>query len=179
MLYTQLCDALAFAHEKGVAHHDVKPANILIDASAGEKLLLADFGTALKPGEETVGFTKSYASPELLASHDLEDYADLRADKNDAFALGCVIYGLLMCKQLEDLSSDQTLAEYISDGPGLEAALTLESMMLPWLPPNSTHNAPFVGYSYELKSLVENFLRPNANERMLPCDLNVSTPSIF
>lgn len=108
-----MCDALAFAHEKGlvdiiiichgsssfvcifksllisalhfvcyteisVAHHDVKGGNILIDASAGGKLLLADFGTALKPGEETVGFTKSYASPELLASYELEDFADLR-----------------------------------------------------------------------------------------------------
>lgn len=59
----KLCDALAFAHERGVAHHDVKSANILIDTLAGGKLLLADFGTALKPGEETVGFTKSYASP--------------------------------------------------------------------------------------------------------------------
>jgi serine/threonine protein kinase len=62
----QLCDALAFAHSRGVAHHDVKAANILIDASAGGKLLLADFGSALKPGEETVGFTKSYASPGML-----------------------------------------------------------------------------------------------------------------
>jgi serine/threonine protein kinase len=59
----QLCNALAFSHERGVAHHDVKSANILIDASAGGRLLLADFGTALKPGEETVGFTKSYTSP--------------------------------------------------------------------------------------------------------------------
>ena len=41
----------------------MKSANILIDSSAGGKLLLADFGTALKPGEETVGFTRSYASP--------------------------------------------------------------------------------------------------------------------
>ena len=49
-----------------MAHHDVKSSNILIDASAGGKLLLADFGTALKPGEETVGFTRSYASPGKL-----------------------------------------------------------------------------------------------------------------
>ena len=87
----------------------MKSANILIDTSAGGKLLLADFGTALKPGEETVGFTKSYASPELLASHELEDFGDLRADMNDAFALGCVIYELLMCKNLENLSANQTL----------------------------------------------------------------------
>ena len=96
-----LCDALAFAHEKGVSHHDVKAANILIDASAGGKLLLADFGTALKPGEEAVGFTKSYASPELLASYELDDFADLRPDKIDSFALGAVIYKLLGCKKLD------------------------------------------------------------------------------
>ncbi|KAL7531101.1 hypothetical protein ACHAXR_003845, partial [Thalassiosira sp. AJA248-18] len=164
----QLCDALAFAHEKGVAHHDVKAANILIDASAGGKLLLADFGTALKPGEETVGFTKSYASPELLASHELEDFADLRPDKIDSFALGAVIYELLMCKNLQDVSADQTLAQFITDGPGLEAAMTIGHMMLPWLPPNNTGISSYVGYSQELKNLVVNFLKPNANERFLP-----------
>lgn len=47
----QICEALAYAHERGVAHHDVKSANILIDASAGGKLLLADFGTSVAPGE--------------------------------------------------------------------------------------------------------------------------------
>ena len=124
----QLCDALAFAHERGVAHNDVKAANVLIDASAGGKLVLADFGTALKPGEETVGFTKSYASPELIASHELEDYAHLRPDKIDSFALGAVIYELLTLKKLEELSADMTLAEHITDGPGLEAALNSNNM---------------------------------------------------
>jgi len=168
----QLCDALAFAHEKGVAHHDVKPANILIDASAGGKLLLADFGTALKPGEEAVGFTKSYASPELLASYELEDFDDLRPDKIDSFALGAVIYELLMCKKLEDLSTDQTLAQFITDGPGLEAAMTLGHMALPWLPPNvSAGSASYVGYTNELKNLVLSLLRPNVDERLLPGQL--------
>ncbi|KAL7533138.1 hypothetical protein ACHAWF_004362 [Thalassiosira exigua] len=166
-----MCDALAFAHEKGVVHHDVKSANILIDASAGGKLLLADFGTALKPGEETVGFTKSYASPELLASHELEDFAGLRPDKIDSFALGAVIYELLMCKRLEDLSSDQTLAEFIADGPGLDAAMTLDTILLPWLPPNTSSCPPFVGYTHELKNLIMNLLKPNINERLLPGQL--------
>jgi len=162
----QLCAALAFAHEKGVSHHDVKAANILIDTSAGGKLLLADFGTALKPGEETVGFTKSYASPELLASHELEDFGDLRADMNDAFALGCVIYELLMCKNLENLSADQTLGEFISDEPGGLAA-ALGNVALPWLPSNNGGVSASVGYTNELRNLVANFLKP-ANERLLP-----------
>ena len=170
LLIYKLCDALAFAHEKGVAHHDVKAANILIDASAGGKLILADFGTALKVGEEAVGFTKSYAAPELLASYELDDFADLRPDKIDSFALGAVIYELLMCKKLEDLSTDQTLAHFITDGPGLEAAMTLDQMMLPWLPPNNG-TAPYVGYTTEVKNLVMSLLKPNANERLLPGQL--------
>lgn len=174
----QLCDALAFAHERGVAHHDVKPANVLIDASAGGKLLLADFGTAVKPGEAAVGFTRSYASPELLAAHALEDYDDLRADRADAFALGALLYETLACRRLRDLSGDQTLAEFVADGPGLEAALTLGHMALPWLPSGGdggAGTAPRVGYTRELKNLVANFLRPNAEERLLPGQLQVSS----
>jgi len=165
----QMCDALAFAHERGVAHHDFKPANILIDAQTGGKLLLADFGTSLKPGEEAVGFTKSYASPELLASHELEDYADLRADKIDAFSLGCIIWELLHVCKLEDLSTDQTLAEFISDGPGLDAAMNTHMMRLPWLGNESV--PPYVGYTSELKNLAIGFLKPNANQRLLPGQL--------
>lgn len=71
-------------------------------------------------------------------------------DKIDAFALGAVIYELLICKKLEDLSSTNTLAQFISDGPGLEAAMTLGHMVLPWLPPNNMGNAPYVGYIHEL-----------------------------
>lgn len=164
----QLCDALAFAHERGVSHHDVKAANILIDASAGGKLLLADFGTSIKPGEECVGFTKSYASPELLASFELEDFSSLRPDKIDAFALGCVVYELLLLQRLEHVSTEQTLAQFITDGAGLDAAL--ESLPLPFLPPDTT-KSNVVGYTHELKSLVMNLLRPNASDRWLPSQL--------
>lgn len=171
----QLCEALAYAHERGVAHHDVKAANVLIDASAGGKLLLADFGTSIAPGEESVGFTKSYAPPELLASHELEDYADLRPDKIDSFGLGCILYELLICSKLEELSDDQTLAEFITDGPGLEAAMTLGCMRLPWLPPSGCSSplssSNYVGYTYALKCLIMNLLKPNPEERWLPNQL--------
>jgi serine/threonine protein kinase len=164
----QLTDALAFAHERGISHHDIKAANILIDASAGGKLLLADFGTAIKPGEETVGFTKSYAAPELLASFELEDFSDLRPDKIDSFALGCVLYELLSLKRLENISFENTLAHFITDGPGL--VTVMDSLPLPFLPPEDTKRND-IGYSHELKCLVMNLLNPNVSERWLPVQL--------
>mmetsp|Transcript_30805 Transcript_30805/g.63297 ORF Transcript_30805/g.63297 Transcript_30805/m.63297 type:complete len:791 (+) Transcript_30805:370-2742(+) len=163
----QICNALAYAHERGVAHHDVKSANILIDASAGGKLLLADFGASVKLGDESVGFTRSYASPELLASHELEDYSNLQPNKIDAFGVGCILYELIICNVLEGAaSSEQTLAEFIAKGNGLEATMSLGHIKLPWLP-NSGEKCG-VGYSQSLKSLISNFLRPEPKDRWLP-----------
>lgn len=113
----------------------------------------------------------SFFLTELLASHELEDFSDLRPDLVDAFALGGIIYEMLTLKRLEHMSTDQTLAQFITDGPGLEAAMTIEHMVLPWLPPKSScniGNSPYVGYTHELKSLVKCFLQPNVQERFLP-----------
>ena len=165
----QLCEALAYAHEKGIAHHDVKAANVLIDAKGGGKLLLADFGTSVTPGEESVGFTQSYAAPELLAALELEDFSGLDHYKIDSFGLGCVLYELLMCSKLEGSSREQTLSEFITDGPGLEVAMTLGHMRLPWLPPSG--NCNYVGYTNSLKVLVMNLLNANVRERWLPSQL--------
>jgi serine/threonine protein kinase/preprotein translocase subunit SecD len=46
----QICDALQFAHERGVVHRDIKPENILLDKSGQVKI--ADFGLAKLMGRE-------------------------------------------------------------------------------------------------------------------------------
>lgn len=153
-----------------MAHHDVKPANVFIDASSGGKLLLGDWGTACKPGEEAVGFTKSYASPELLAAYESDDFAGMRPDYVDSFALGAVLYELLIGKKLEGLSGDgsETLASFVASS-GVEAAMNIDHVALPWVP--SGHVGEVVGYTYELKNLVMNFLKPDPSERLLPGQL--------
>jgi len=49
----QICEALQFAHDKGVVHRDIKPENILMDRSGQVKI--ADFGLAKLMGKESVG----------------------------------------------------------------------------------------------------------------------------
>lgn len=92
-LLREVADALAFAHESGVIHRDVKPANILL---TGAHALLADFGIAQAVAGSTtideitgtghfVGTTQ-YMAPEQLAE---DDDVDGRAD---VFSLGVVAY---------------------------------------------------------------------------------------
>lgn len=163
----QLAEALQFAHERGVAHHDVKSTNCLLDR--GGKLLLADFGSAVAPGEDSVGFTKNYASPELLDAYARDDFAGLEADKIDAFGLGCILYELLSCKRLDDLGTDQTLGGFIQER-GVEAALDLPVVKLPWLPATPSEEN-IVGYSVALRNMVLTLLEPNPQNRFTPSHL--------
>src|SRR3954469_20697297 len=72
-IITAVAGALDYAHDRGLLHRDVKPANILLanPGSANERIMLADFGIARRIGDTTnltgtnmtVG-TVAYAAPE-------------------------------------------------------------------------------------------------------------------
>jgi len=170
----QLSGALAFAHEQGVAHHDVKSSNILIDRSSGGKLLLADWGSAVKAGEESLKMTKQYAAPELLAAVANDNFTGLEFDKIDAFGLGCILFELLCCQKQIDLmgDGDDVFGEYIVKY-GVEAALSLPCISLPWLdePSNSVQPDTRVGYTHALRGLVKTLLEPNPSCRWTPREL--------
>ncbi|MEZ0390424.1 MAG: serine/threonine-protein kinase, partial [Verrucomicrobium sp.] len=57
LIIPKLCDALHYAHERGVLHRDLKPENILLDSSGGIKI--ADFGLAkfVHPGDASPAAT--------------------------------------------------------------------------------------------------------------------------
>ncbi len=92
-----LCDALAHAHERGVVHRDVKPANIMIpEQPVGEAGIakLTDFGVAAIAGDDVltrtgdVVGTLAYMAPEQADGHAADGPADL-------YALALVLYEAL------------------------------------------------------------------------------------
>jgi hypothetical protein len=90
-IIVQLCEGLQYAHDQGVVHRDVKPANIWLLDNGGVKLL--DFGVA-KSAESTmtrsgdmVG-SAAYMAPEQIAGEPVDGRADV-------FAAGAVLYQLL------------------------------------------------------------------------------------
>ena len=119
-LVSKLAKALQYAHDRGVLHRDMKPANVLFD-DKGEAYI-ADFGLAKLVGESSVlegsmavlG-TPAYLSPEIAA-------ADARAatTASDVYGLGATFYELLtgnppyVAKSLHAMLKEITSADPIS-----------------------------------------------------------------
>ncbi|MEJ2663907.1 MAG: serine/threonine-protein kinase [Spirochaetia bacterium] len=92
----QVCEALEYAHAKGVIHRDIKPANILIGKNG--KVKLTDFGIATTDdtgsGERltktgTCFGTSCYMSPEQIESSKHVD------ERSDVYSLGVTLYEMM------------------------------------------------------------------------------------
>ncbi|BBY39376.1 hypothetical protein MMAN_35100 [Mycobacterium mantenii] len=90
--------ALDYAHERGLLHRDVKPANILIGSggSGDRRITLADFGIARRISDisgltatNMVVGTVAYAAPEQLTGSEIDGRADQYALAATAYQLLC------------------------------------------------------------------------------------------
>jgi eukaryotic-like serine/threonine-protein kinase len=84
-----LCDALSFAHSRGVFHCDVKPDNVMVGEHG--QVYLMDWGVAVT-GQPREGFggTVAYMAPEQLTGNS----ADIDA-RTDVFGLGGLLFEIL------------------------------------------------------------------------------------
>jgi len=111
-LVASIADALQHAHEQGVWHRDVKPANILLSHSG--EAFLADFGLALREHEigQGAGFagTPAYMSPEQARGE------GNRVDgRTDIYSLGIVFHKLLTGRRPFLADSVATLLSLIAN----------------------------------------------------------------
>jgi serine/threonine protein kinase len=133
-IFSQACDALAYAHNAGVIHRDLKPSNLVLlnTEEEGEVVKIVDFGIAkimgyrpsagpgvasnagLTATGEVVG-TPLYMSPEQANGRDLDG-------RSDIYSLGCVLYHAITGRPpfVGDTAIDTIRMQITSAAPPIE-----------------------------------------------------------
>lgn len=119
--FVQVCQALAYAHKKGLVHRDVKPSNIMLGDYG--VVTLMDWGMACRWGEpdsapddartsEGVVGTPGYMAPEQI-----EAWRGPCGPRTDIFALGAVLYEILTGEPAYEGSDHGSLVQATLEGP--------------------------------------------------------------
>jgi formylglycine-generating enzyme required for sulfatase activity len=116
-------DALAFAHQHGIVHRDVKPANLLIDS--GGRVKLVDFGLARDEALGTITRTGELAgTPHYMSPEQARAKRGAVDHRTDVYSLGVVLFELLTLKRpFEGRSSHEIVSAILFRDPPRVRAL--------------------------------------------------------
>jgi serine/threonine protein kinase len=126
-VFTDLCHALSYCHERGVFHRDLKPANILFTKMPGQQtaIKLIDFGIATAGNHEKTRYdgrdligTPTYMPPDQM----LGLIYDARSE---IYSLGCVLFESLTGHQVfEGETALEILTKHATEAPPLMEDVT-------------------------------------------------------
>lgn len=139
LIFQQICQAIAYCHQSGVAHRDLKPENILIDKFPNIKI--TDFGLCGYLEENKLMSTfcgsPSYCSPECLFCTEYD------GKKSDIWSLGVILFAMVTGSHPWDCTNQAVMV-------------------------NQIHHAEYTIPSYvsnECRDIINSCIRVNPNER--------------
>jgi serine/threonine protein kinase len=114
-IMTAVCEAVSYAHERGLIHRDLKPANVMINTA--DQPVLMDFGVAKIVGGKqftatgAVIGTPAYIAPELVRGQRPDQRADI-------YSLGVMLFEMLAGQLPFDADSAMSLMmKHVTEPP--------------------------------------------------------------
>jgi serine/threonine-protein kinase len=113
-LIEEACSALAYAHQMGTVHLDIKPDNLMVDETGHVKIL--DFGIARVGGDDVTRTSSIVGSLRYMAPEQLTGGVTLDR-RSDVFAIGCVLYELVAGVPAFEGRISDVVARVLGDDP--------------------------------------------------------------
>jgi prepilin-type processing-associated H-X9-DG protein len=164
VIVPQVCEALQYAHKKGIVHRDIKPENILLDKEGNIKI--ADFGLARLLDKPATSFTLTqagqrmgtphYMAPEQIqGAHEVDHRADI-------YSLGVVFY--------EMLTGQLPIGQFAPPSQKVQVDVRLDKVVL-----KSLAHEPERRYQHasEVKTEVETITHVAAPPKSPPADVEL------
>jgi eukaryotic-like serine/threonine-protein kinase len=163
VLGMQLCSAVAYLHDQGYLHLDLKPSNVVVDAG---RAILVDLSIARKPGRGIPGLgTWAYLAPEQALGDQLGPAADV-------WGIGVVLFEALTGRPLfGDRDADE-------DGDSDVATDSVDPEDYPQLEARAPRIRTVRRLPAALATAIDACLEPDASRRPSVCDLSAMLETV-